>query len=91
MYIVVRNDAVLSRTSKDALLSWRTRAQCEEEGYYYCIPFPSHHAALLCAEMQGGKPEDFAKYQKRSVVGGGERTGGGMGDGGGTGVVAVGG
>lgn len=67
MYIVVRNDAVLSRTSKDALLSWRTRAQCEEEGFYYCIPFDTYNGALRCAEMQGGRPEDFAKYQQRSA------------------------
>ena len=66
-YIVVRNDHVLSRTSKDALLSWRSRVECEAEGFYYCIPFVTYNGAMRCAEMQGGTPEDFAKYQRRSA------------------------
>lgn len=85
MYIVVRNDAVLSRTSKDALLSWLDAGVSHATDFRYAITFDTFSGAHKCAGMQGGTALPL------DIVVGSYPAGGRVGPGGGDGVVAVGG
>lgn len=54
-YIVVnRENAVLSRVSSDALLSWIDIGVSRATDYRYAITFDTYSGALKCAGMQGG-------------------------------------
>jgi hypothetical protein len=56
-YIVVKNEnAVLSRVSPNALLSWVDIGVSRATDYRYAITFETWNGAWKCSRMQGGYP-----------------------------------
>ena len=88
-YVVVnRENAVLSRASPDALLSWIDAGVARATDYRYAVLFETSSGARKCAGIYGG---DIELVETPPEVGRSRDPAGGVGDCGGDRVVAVGG
>ena len=63
-YIVVNREAVLSRASPDAVLTWIDLGVSRATDYRYAITFDTFQGASKCARMQGGDVLHIGEYNK---------------------------
>ena len=67
-YIVVNREAVLSRASPDAVLTWIDLGVSRATDYRYAITFETEAGARMCARMQGGSAHRIGDWDDSQVA-----------------------